>query len=175
MDWKRELVIAHFVKNEIEAIDVEGLWENTLPEVAASEADICELESMLGHALDGQFRDFLLYANGWRAFKDGVDIFSTDDLLGGVRAERAVGMLKYTESLKSICGYEVADLMPIAVSSNDIDIMVMSRPDAVDPGKVMWLAGGLIQEFIGFDEWFLTMVDCNRMNYEFLVERHGLK
>ncbi len=53
MDWKRELVIAHFVKNEIEKIDAEGLWENTLPEVAASEADVREVEAALGHALDG--------------------------------------------------------------------------------------------------------------------------
>lgn len=167
-------MIAHFVRNEIEKIDVEGLWENTLPEVAASEADVREVESKLGHALDGQFREFLLHANGWRAFKDGVDLFSTADLIGGVRVERARRILRHPESLKYICGYEESEVMPIAVSSDDIDVMLMSRPHAADPGKVMWLAGSLIQEFVGFDEWFLAMVDYNRMNHEFLLERNGL-
>ncbi|WP_312319862.1 SMI1/KNR4 family protein [Stenotrophomonas sp.] len=175
MDWKRELVIAHFVKNEIERVDLKCLWENTLPEVPASEADVREVEHKLGHALDGQFRNFLLYANGWRAFKNGVDLFSTSDLLGGVRAERARDILRYTESLKDICGYEESEVMPVAVSSDDIDIMLMSRPGAADPGKVMWIAGGLIQESVGFDEWFLAMVDYLRLDYEFLAERHGLR
>lgn len=175
MDWKRELVIAHFVKNEIAKIDVEGLWENTLPEVAASETDVCEVESKLGCALDEQFRSFLLHANGWRAFNRGIDIFSTADLLGGGRAGRALDLLKVIDSLKLICGYEESEVMPVAASSNDIDVMLMTRPTAADPGKVMWLAGGLIQEFAGFDEWFLAMVDYNRMNYDFLVKRHGMK
>ncbi|WP_282297028.1 hypothetical protein [Stenotrophomonas sp. PS02289] len=104
-----------------------------------------------------------------------MDLFSTADLIGGGRAECAQNILRYTESLRDICGYEESEVMPIAVSSDDIDVMLMSRPHAVDPGKVMWLAGGLVEEFVGFDEWFIAMVDCNRMNHEFLLERHGLK
>lgn len=48
MDWKRELVIVHFVKQKIAEVDVDRLWENTLPEVAATEEQLRSLEARLG-------------------------------------------------------------------------------------------------------------------------------
>jgi len=48
LDWKRELVIVHFVKQKIAEVDVDRLWENTLPEVAATEEQLRSLEARLG-------------------------------------------------------------------------------------------------------------------------------
>lgn len=171
LDWKRELVIAHLVKQKIAGVDGEGLWENTLPEIAASEEEVKELEARLGYELDAQHRDFLLHANGWRAFKNNVDVFGASDFTGGPRAVRAAELIETLEPLKELCGFRKSDVLPIAVSSDDIDVMVMTRPHTATPGRVLWLAGGLVDTFSGFDDWFLAMVDCNRLNYQYLVDK----
>lgn len=173
MDWKRELVIAHLVKKKIAEVDVDGLWANTLPEVAATENQLQALEVRLGYGLDAQHRAFLMHANGWLAFMQDIDVFGVDDFVGGPRAERAVALVESLNPLEPICGFGQADLLPIAVSSDGIDVMVMVRPHAAAPGKVMWLAGGLIDTFVGFEEWFLAMVDYNRQEYQRLAEKHS--
>jgi hypothetical protein len=172
LDWKRELVVAHLVKQKVAEVDVEGLWENTLPEVAASDNELKGLETRLGYALNPQHREFLLHANGWRAFMQHIDVFGVDDFLGGPRAARASEVLGSGEELKALCGWGKQDLLPIAVSSDDIDVVVMTRPSTGSPGKVLWLAGGLVDSFGGFDEWFLAMVDYNREEYQRLIKKH---
>lgn len=173
MNWKQELVIAHLVKQKTAEVDVDHLWENTLPEVAASQEQLRSLEVRLGYALDPQHREFLLHANGWQAFMQYVDIFSVDDFIGGPRAVRATELIESLEPLDSLCGFGKGDLLPIAVSSIDIDVMVMTRPHTTTPGKVLWFAGGVVDIFVGFDEWFLAMVDYNRQEYQRLAKEHG--
>lgn len=174
MDWKRELVIAHLVKQKISEVDIEYLWENTLPEVAASQDQLMSLEVRLGYALSSQHREFLLHANGWRAFMQNVDVFGVNDFEGGPRAARAIELIESIEPLDILCGFDKRDLLPFAVSSDDIDVMVMTRPHTTTPGKVLWFAGGVVDTFAGFDEWFLAMVDYNRQEYQRLVKKHGL-
>jgi len=173
LDWKRELVIAHLVKQKIAEVDVDGIWENTLPEVAASEDQLLLLERRLGYGLDPQFRAFLRHANGWRAFKNYIDVFGAEDFVGGPRAERAAELVESLEPLEQLCGLGRQDVLPIAVSSNDIDVMLMTRPRTEAPGKVLWFAGGLVETFPDFDEWFLAMVDYLRLNYQRLVEKRA--
>ena len=169
MDWKSELVISHLVKQKIAEVDVDQLWENTLPEVAASEAQLHALEQSLDHPLDPQYRAFLSHANGWRAFMQYIDVFGVGDFEGGSRAERANELIASLEPIEPICGFSRKDLMPIAVSSLDIDVILMTRPHSLTPGKIFWFAGGLIDSFTGFDDWFLAMVDYNRQEYQRLV------
>ena len=173
MDWKRELVIAHLVKQKIAEVDSDHLWENTLPGVAASEDQLRSLEARLGHPLDSQHREFLRHANGWRAFMHHIDIFGVDDYVGGSRAMSAMELIESLEPLKALCGFEKHDVLPVAVSSDDIDVVVMARPNTTTPGKILWLAGGVIDTFPGFDEWFLAMVDYNRQEHERLVQKHN--
>lgn len=175
MDWKRELVIAHLVKQKVAEADVEKLWENTLPEVAATSDQLQTLEVRLGYPLDPQHREFLMHADGWRAFEQKIDVFGVDDLLGSQRAERAAMLVETLEPLEPLCGFSKSDVLPIAVSSNDIDVMLMTRPHTVKPGQVLWFAGGLIDTFPGFDDWFLAMVDYNRAEYQRLVKEHALQ
>lgn len=170
MDWKRELVVAHLVKQKVAEADVGGLWEHILPEVAATERDIDAVERELGFRVDPQYRAFLLHADGWRAFHHTLDIFGTRDLLGGDRAEIAAEILATFDDLQAVCGIDQKDLVPVAVASNSIDIMLMARPHAPEPGKVFWFAGQLIDTFPGFDEFFLAMVDYNRLEYQRLVD-----
>ncbi len=171
MDWKRELVIAHLVKQEIAKVDEEHLWENTSPEVAVTEDQVWLLESELGYKLDAQHRAFLLHANGWRAFTQHVDVFGIGDLVGGPRAVKAIELIESLHDLKELCGFDKPDVLPIAVS-DDIDVMVIARPHTAAPGRVIWLAGGVIETFPGFDEWFFAMFDYNRYEYQRLLKKH---
>jgi len=173
LDWKRELVIAHLVKSKVHEVDIDGLWENTLPEVGATDEQLASLEQMLGYRLDPQHRQFLLHANGWRSFMQHVDVFGIDDFKAGPRASRAIALIESLQPLDSLCGYSDRDLIPIAVSSDDIDVFAMARPHTSTPGKVFWFAGGLIDTFPCFDEWFLSMVDYNRKEYQRLVASHA--
>lgn len=166
-------MIAHLVKNKIYEVDVEGLWENTLPEVAATAEQLDSLERKLGYRLDSQYRHFLLHANGWRAFMQHIDVFGVEDLQSGPRAERAIALIESLQPLDSLCGYRDRDLIPIAVSSDDIDVFAMARPHAATPGKIFWFAGGLIDTFPCFDEWFLSMTDYNRKEYQRIVSMHS--
>lgn len=169
LEWKRELVIAHLVKQKIAEVDVNELWESTLPGVAASEEQIRTLEARMGGPLDPQHKEFLLHANGWRAFMQSIDVFSLDDFLDGARAQRAVDLVESLEPLDVVCGLGKHELLPIAVSSDDIDVMLMAKPETECAGKIFWFAGGLIETFVGFDEWFLAMVDYNRAEYRRLL------
>jgi len=173
LDWKRELVIAHLVKQKVAEVDEHGLWENTLPEVAASEEELRLLEARLGYKPDQKYREFLQHANGWQCFVNNIDIFGVNDFTGGAKADRATRLIDALEPLDQLCGYDRADLLPVAVSSDDIDVMLMTRPHAAAPGTVFWFAGGLIETYPAFDEWFLAMVDCNRLNFQRLVEGRG--
>lgn len=171
MDWKRELVIAHLVKQKIAEVDVDHRWDNTLPEVAASPAQVQSLEKRIGSELDPLHKEFLLHANGWRAFMQHIDVFGTEDFIGGQRSRCALELIESLEPIEEICGYEKHELLPIAVSSNDIDLMLITRPHTVTPGKILWFAGGLIESYLSFDEWFLAMVDYNRELYQRLAAK----
>ncbi|BES72293.1 hypothetical protein RE428_33110 [Marinobacter nanhaiticus D15-8W] len=48
MDWKREIGIAHLIKQKIAEVDEERLWEHCYPEMAASPRAIEDAEAPIG-------------------------------------------------------------------------------------------------------------------------------
>lgn len=174
MDCEREIAIAHLVKQKVAEVDISGLWSHPFPEMAASERNVSEVEGKLGFELDENLREFLIHANGWKSFFQSVDIFGCEDYLGGPRHERASALLSSLEDLQDICGFELTDFMPFAVSSDDIDVFAITRSTSRTPGKVFWFAGGLVDQFSDFNEWFLSMVDYNRRQFQKLREQNGM-
>lgn len=174
MDWKREIAIANLVKQKVAEVDTAGFWLHPFPEVAASETDVTALEALLGTSLDSNLRAFLLHANGWQSFYQSTDIFSVADFRGGRRKDRADELLESLEDTQQLCDFRPDELMPFAVSADDIDVFMISRNDSHAPGRVLWFAGGLVDVFPNFDEWFLAMVDYNRRQYGKLVGLNGL-
>ena len=172
-DWKREIAIAHLVKQKVSEVDANRLWKYYLPEVAASEPSIDAGEKRLGIRLDPEHRAFLKHADGWKAFFHAVDVFGVQDLVEGPRHERAIRLLESLEDLKPLCGFDREELLPIAVSATDIDLFVISKADSDRPGVVLWLAGQLIDRFPSFAEWFLAMVDYNRREYQRMTGQLG--
>lgn len=166
MDWKREIGIAYLVKKRTEEIDLDRLWDYAVPELAASFEEIKRAEEMAKIVFSDHQRDFLLSANGWRCFYQAVDLFGTKDYCGGDRFVRASSLLNSLEEIESICGLSKEKAIPVAVSMNDIDLFLTSRNPDLDGDSVYWFAGQLIERFDNFSEFFLSMVDYNRLTFE---------
>jgi hypothetical protein len=139
--------------------------------LAASEAQLAEVEAKIGEDLDPFYRQFLSYADGWPAFFQTVDLFGASDLLGGPRFQHAAEILGFVEdSVLDRAGVRRDDLLPIAASPVDLDLCVMTRRAAMSPGTVIWLAGSEIDRFPSFDDYFAAMVDYNRLELQKLRE-----
>jgi hypothetical protein len=167
-DWKQRIAVMALVKQKLAEVDTEGLWEHRLPRVAASQERLREVEAHLGEALDPSYRDFLRHADGWPAFYQTVDLFGSDDLLGGERFRHAEEMLGYAEDEQLASPGLRRDLLPIAASAVDLDLFVMTRRSSARPGTVIWLAGSEVDRFPSFDEYFLAMIDYNRTEVQSL-------
>lgn len=161
-DWKKEIAVAHLVKQKLAEVDVEEIWPFHLPEIAASEETLRHVEHRIGEPLDASYRAFLVHADGWDGFAIAVDLFGTRDLIGGPRKERAERLLDALDGLEEFSGVNRHALLPIGVSSQGIDVFAIARRTAPTPGEVFWLAGSHAERFANFKEFFLTMVDHNR-------------
>ncbi len=168
-DWKQRIVELVLVKQKLAELDTKGLWQYRLPSVAATEGRPKRLEAHLGEALDPAYRAFLLHADGWPAFYQTVDLFGSDELMGNDRFHHGTEMFSYVdESVLTLGGLRREDLLPIAASPVDLDLFVMTRRSASQPGLVVWLAGSEIDRFSSFDEYFIAMVDYNRLEVQHL-------
>jgi hypothetical protein len=151
------------VKQAIAEADRKGLWPHHLPGVAATEAQLLEVEARLGEHLQPSHRAFLATAGGWRGFFQTIDLFGPEDFRGSSRWMRAQQLLRYIEDnvLASIA-FGREDVFPIAASSVDIDLFVLGRRSSAIPGVVVWLAGDEVERFGSFDDFFVAAVDYNR-------------
>lgn len=52
-----------------------------ISEVVETKDQIKSVEDKLGYTLDTSYRNFLRFANGWKAFYQTVDLFGTNELL----------------------------------------------------------------------------------------------
>jgi len=155
---------AWLVRQEMMELDKQKLWPYHLPEVAATDDQICKAEQHLNHPLDLRYKTFLKCANGWPAFYQAVDLFGTDDLIGGSRNENAEFILSFLdESILKDSAVKREDLLPIAATKLDRDLFVLTRPSSKSPGIVIWFAGEEIDRFPNFDEFFLAMIEYNRI------------
>ncbi|WP_425396891.1 SMI1/KNR4 family protein [Aeoliella sp.] len=161
-DWRKQIALAHLVKERVAELDIQGLWPLHLPEIAATEDQIRAAEQNIGESIDPHYRSFLGYANGWRCLFQTIDLFGTNDLVSGDAYKKASQLLDSLKDLRSVCGLDASEVLPIAVSQDSIDVMVIGRRSTSRPGEVFWVAGQLIDSFPGFDEFFLAMVDYNR-------------
>ena len=168
-DWQKEIGVMIYVKDAISKLDVDRVFKHHLPKVAASEDRIRAAETALGYALDERYVAFLRWANGWPGFFHHADLFGTEELCGSVQMESAKELISATASeVFESSGVRTDELLPIAVSSADLDLFVLMKPNSAKPGMVIWFAGGEVQRFPNFDEFFLAMVDYNRLDYQSL-------
>lgn len=173
-DWRTEIVRMVQIKSAIQDADHDGLWEYHLPRVAATEDELRVVEAQLGVRLDAQYREFLSFANGWPSFFQSVDLFGTDDLAGGPRMEIANEMLNAMEpSVFEQAGVTRIAVVPIAVTTVDLDVFVMRVLDQHLASPVIWLAGDEIDRFASFDQYFVAMLAYNERELAALSDNRG--
>ncbi|OGO14044.1 MAG: hypothetical protein A2Z66_02395 [Chloroflexi bacterium RBG_13_66_10] len=165
-NWKERIVELVLVKQAIQEVDTGGLWAYHLPSVAATPSQLAAAEVAIGEPLDPSYRKFLEHVGGWLAFWQTVDLFGPEDLVGGPRFRHALEMLQYIEdSVLGSVGLRRKDLLPIAASPVDLDLFLMTRRSSQAPGRVIWLAGSEVDRWPSFDEFYLAMVDYNRLEH----------
>src|SRR5438067_1166139 len=124
IDWKQELTVATFVKASLFEADAEGLWPQSLPEVAAGEDQIVAAEAYLRHCLDPQYRSFLAHADGWQAVLQTIDLFGTTDLMGSQSMASALSFLADSEECLAGLQCPLDSFLPIAFSQESSDLFL---------------------------------------------------
>jgi len=163
-EWRDNIVVMVYVKQELMKLDVNRIWPHHLPELAASEEDLKKTEVYLGHKIDNKYREFLTMADGWKGFYHTVDLFGTKDLQGSPLMQYSLSLLNAIEDdVIETTGFSREDLLPIAATEFDKDLFVMSRPTSHIPGTVIWFAGEEIDRYPDFTEYFLAIIDYNRL------------
>ena len=161
-DWRPELVRLVEIKQAASEVDLHGVWEYHLPKVAATEDQLAAVEAHLGFVLDPGYREFLTYANGWPSFCWSVDLFGTDDLMGGPRLAVANQMLDAIEpAVFEQAELERSGVVPVAATTVDLDLFVMPVRDGSQGSSVVWLAGYEVDRFESFADYVLAMVEYN--------------
>lgn len=169
--WKERLVEMLMVRNELYKADKGQLWEYHYPEVAAESSEILLAQEKLQIKLSQDYIDFLLCANGWKCFYQLVDLFGTKDFEAENMslAKTLLNIeLEYDESLNDIKEY----LFPIAVSRTDKDLFVMVLTEGREYGQIIWLAGGEIERFLSFSDFFEAMIEYNKEELEDILDEN---
>jgi hypothetical protein len=163
-EWRDLIVAMVYVKQEVMKLDVEEIWPHHFPELPASEESLRKTEAFLGFRIDQDYRQFLKMANGWKGFLQAVDLFGTEELSGSPMMRYAQSLLGFVEDgvIKST-GFSRENLLPIAATKYNEDLFVMARPTSHAPGTVIWLAGEEIDRYPNFTEYFLAMIEYNRL------------
>ena len=154
-------------RTETSKVDDKALWTYRLPEVAATELQLSEAEAALGWPIDLRYREFLRHANGWHCFYQRVDLFGTRQLCGACPMEQGRQALDAIDD-ESLASSKLArvDLTPIGFSEEQSDLFLICKSDTTHYAAVVWMAGYEIERFATFDDFFLAMVDYNRLRLD---------
>lgn len=170
-DWRPLIVDMVAAKEALRAADVEQIFPFAYPELAATEDELVEAERRLGFSLEPEYRAFLGFANGWRAFLHETWLFGTRELITAPISPSAFEMMKILpQAVIDEIGYPLGQLRPIGSSEGDIDIWLMP---VIDSAPVIWLAGGVIDTYETFGEFFASMILYNQKQTDDERRRQG--
>ena len=141
--------------------DKKGIWEYCFPNTSATEKDVILIEEQLGIEIDKEIKEFWLHANGWNCFYQMVDLFGTEDMLSEkmnhAKELLSINLLYQDE-------FTMDQLLPIAVSRDDMDIFASVISKNKEYGKVIWYAGGEIERFASFKTFLSEMTKYCEQN-----------
>ena len=164
------------VQQRMEA-DWTGLWDYAVPNPKASEETVARTEAQLGFRLPESYRGFLLAADGWPYFFQDMTIFSTSDLLGGDLHKAGQIQLELEECVEAMAagGVVAADHFPVVASQESIEIALMGRPGTPAEGTVSWVRGEVMQRYDDFLDYYLSMMELNKLDTADIREKDGPK
>mgnify|MGYP002659870738 CR=1 FL=1 len=145
------------IKAEMRKKDIKNIWEYYEPNPPASESEIARVRNK-GLMLDEEIIEFWKNNNGWNCFYQMVDLFGTTDMFSE-RMNYANTILKI--EIENQNEFNGGQLLPIAISRDDMDIFTYVK-DGNCRGKVIWYAGGEIERFDSFIDFFSCMIEYCR-------------
>ncbi|MEU7377344.1 hypothetical protein [Streptomyces albidoflavus] len=169
-DWPALVAEMQAVKNRLAVSDREGIWRHEPPRPPARPASIAEISAVTQCPLDVEYADFLLHADGWPAILQDIDLFGSVDF-GTSAYAQAEELVRVIEAEVDIGrGPCEGRLIPVGASRTDIDIFVVPcRMDSPSPSPVIWLAGGEIERYRSFSDFFRGMISENRSEADALA------
>ena len=157
--------------------DWTGLWDYAMPNPKASEETVARAEARLGFRLPESYRGFLLAADGWPCFFQDMTIFSTSDLLGGELHKAGQIQLELEECVEAMAagGVIAADHFTVVASRESIEIALMGKPGTPAEGTVSWVRGEVMQRYDDFLDYYLSMMELNKLDTADLKKDFGPK
>jgi len=157
--------------------DWTGLWDYAMPNPKASEETVARAEARLGFRLPESYRGFLLAADGWPCFFQDMTIFSTSDLLGGDLHKAGQTQLELEECVEAMAagGVIAADHFTVVASRESIEIALLGRPGTPAEGTVSWVRGEVMQRYDDFLDYYLSMMELNKLDTADLRRDYGPK
>lgn len=156
INWKAEIVRLAMIKQSIAAADHAKALPWALPNVAASEDELGQVEQALSQPLAHGYKEFLRHANGWAGFCVLTDLFGTRELV----SERAQAA-RSRPDLLAFCrdnNLDAARCVVIGDSPNDLNMFAMFREQ---PESIVWLCGEEVDRYNSFSEFFSAMIAYN--------------
>ena len=157
--------------------DWKGLWDYAIPHLHATEETVARTEARLGFRLPESYRNFLLAADGWPYFFQNMSILSTSDLLGGDLHEAGQTQLELEECVEAMAagGVIAADHFPVVAAREQIDVALMGKPGTPAAGTVSWVRGEVIERYDDFLDYYLSMMELNKLDTADLKKDFGPK
>lgn len=161
-DWSALFAEMETAKRRLAASDRDGLWRHEQRRPPAIPSRIAEIATVTHCSVDPEYADFLLHADGWSAILQDIDLFGTADFYTDAYAEAEELVRVIEDEVEIEHGESFTRLIPIGASRTDIDILVMPcASDLKRPAPVIWLAGGEIERYRTFSDFFRGMIAEN--------------
>jgi hypothetical protein len=163
-DWKASIAALRLIHEEIEHADKRRLYPRHLPETEATREQIEDTELKLNCRLPSDFAQFLLHADGWTNFVQDNRLFGTTDLRDGRWYDLGIERIAAIEAFALHDAGVVPDEgVVIAASEHDIDVFWMALSSkSLSAGTIVWFAGGEVERYASFTEFFLAQVEYDR-------------
>ncbi|MEW2116096.1 SMI1/KNR4 family protein [Streptomyces sp. NPDC005474] len=169
-DWSALFAEMETAKRRLAVSDRDGLWrhESRRPPVAPER--IAEIAAVTHFPLDPEYAEFLLHADGWPAILQDIDLFGAADFGTAAYAEAEELVRVIEDEVEIERGEDFTHLIPIGASRTDIDILVIAcARESNRPAPVIWLAGGEVERYRTFSDFFRGMIAENHAEADSLA------
>ncbi|AZK97316.1 MULTISPECIES: SMI1/KNR4 family protein [Streptomyces] len=158
------------VKRRLKAHDRRALWPHEPRRPPAPPERIAGIATVTLCPVDPDYAAFLRHADGWPGILQDIDLFGTRDFgtSAYADAEESVRTIQEVARIERDRGF--SRLVPIGASRDDIDVLVLhgnGKPDRRNP--VSWFAGGEVERYPTFTDFFLAMIAANEAEADFLA------
>ena len=168
ISFKDAVGYLYIVREKIREVDTSGLFKYYCPNVKTTEVEINSWEKENQLFLPDVYKQFLLTANGWKCVSQDINLFRLEELTLSKSNKHIKNRDFSLQNLTSNGNEEC--LLPIGASDYSCDQFLMILDAECNCyGQVLWVAGEEIERYKDFAEFFLSLIQYNKYNYELLT------